>query len=122
MPNVSPVTITINTTSIELVPAGGNGNGSMSYRSADNHQNLVIVPKPGNGKTEPDRATMRLNLRFDVQDHLDATKTVEREAFARVDFTLPASRDVDTGHVIEALIAALGSTQVAGVLNGETFW
>lgn len=122
MPQVNPVTISIDTTPIVMNPAGGNGNGSMSYRSADQHQSLVIVPKVGDGRSVPDRADLRLNLRFDVEDHLDPTKTVEREAFARVSFTLPASRDISTAEVLEALVAALGSDQIEGVLNGETFW
>lgn len=122
MPQVSPVTITIDTTPITLAPAGGNGNGSMSYRSADQHQTLVVVPKVGQTRKEPDRATCRLNLRFDVPSHLDASVTVEREAFCRVDFTLPPERDINTDQVIEALVSALGSSQVKDVLKGETFW
>lgn len=122
MPQVNPVTVTINTTDIVLTPAGGNGNGSMSYRSADQHQNLVVTPKVGDGKNIPDRANVRLNLYFDVTDPMDASKMVRREAFARVDFTLPPSRDITTAQVVEALVSALNSDQVAGVLDGETFW
>lgn len=122
MPQVNPVTVTIDLTDIVLTPAGGNGNGSMSYRSASQHQNLVIVPKVGDGRKVPDRASVRLNLSFEVQDPLDSTKMVVRDAFARVDFTLPASRDISTAKVTEALVAALQSNQVTGVLNGETFW
>lgn len=122
MPQVNPVTITVDTTDIVLVPAGGNGNGSMSYRSNDQQNSLVIVPRVGDGKTVPDRGTVRLNMKFVVQDPLDASVNVVREAFARVDFTLPPERDVDTSDVLDALTSALGSTQVQGVLNGETFW
>lgn len=122
MPQVSPITVTLDTTPIVMNPAGGNGNGAMSYRAADQHVSGTIVPKIGDGKKNPDRADFRLSLKFDVADHLDPTKTVEREAFFRVSSTMPASRDIQVEQCIEALVAFLNSDQVSGVLSGESFW
>lgn len=122
MPQVSPITLTINALPIVMNPAGGNGNGSMSYRSADQHMSGVIVPKVGDGKKIPDRADFRINMVFDVADHLDPTVTVEREAFVRVNCTLPPTRDVTVQNVVDAAVTFLQSNQAVGVLSGESFW
>jgi hypothetical protein len=122
MPKVNPIALTIDSTAVALSPAGSNGNGSMSYRSTDDDVTAVITAKPGDGKSTPDRCTLRMNFNFEVPDPLDASVNVSRAAFARVDFTLPASRDITVSDVVDALKTAIEDGQITGVLNGESFW
>lgn len=122
MPQVNPITITVDTASVVMAPAGGNGNGSMSYRAPDQHQTVSISPRPGNGKTVPDRVDLRINEVIDVADHLDPSKTAERETFFRVSGTFPPQRDVDLVAVRDRLVEAIMSDQFLGAMKGETFW
>lgn len=119
MPQVQPITITVDALSTELKPVGKNGNGTVSYRSDDRHQFVTLTPK-SDASGVIDRAQGRINGIVDVQDHLDPAVSVERTYFGK--FEISKHSDIPASVVFGQLIELLQDAQTIAIANGESFY
>lgn len=120
MPQVQPVNITVDALSVALTPVGGNGNGSMSYRSATRHRSAIITPKPGAQKDDPNRLTTRFTAYVLVENPEVPGEMIERKAFARTDYTIHP--DIDADAFMAEVSEFNASSQVTVSASGETIY